>query len=211
MLATLKQRAEEFRQTAASRLNEAKTWLRIPIGPDVARGRGIRRVPRWMRQAAGLGGITLIIMAAVVLPRYLTTPAPAQPVPFSHRLHVTQKKLDCFFCHTSATTSSNAGMPAAAKCLLCHEVIAARFWPIRKLTGYVDMGKPVPWVRVNRLPEYVRFSHEAHLAKRIDCGRCHGNVAAMDRVGQVHRFDMNFCVTCHWSRGASDSCYVCHY
>lgn len=168
-------------------------------------------LPSWIR------GVILVIFAAglivtlAVLWRYLLPPGPGQPVPFSHRLHVSNKKLQCAFCHNSAARSTNAGMPSSEKCLLCHSVIASNFSPIRKLLIYTAKREAVPWKRVSYLPGYVRFSHQAHTNERIDCGYCHGNVAGMDRVEQVHNFDMNFCVTCHWKRHESTSCDRCHY
>ena len=67
------------------------------------------------------------------------------------------------------------------------------------------------------LPDFVHFSHQAHLTnttkwgKRFDCGDCHGNVKAMDRIRVVNKFDMKFCVDCHWKNGFSGYCYTCHY
>lgn len=169
------------------------------------------RVPGWIKRAGVLGVVILAVFAAAVFSRFILAPAPAQPIPFSHRVHATMKKLDCFFCHPYATVSSNAGMPPVEKCYLCHQVIASRLPPIAKMLTYYENGKPVPWVRVYKVADYVHFSHQAHLAKRIDCGQCHGNVAKMDRVGAAQRTDMNFCITCHWRRNAPDSCSTCHY
>ena len=157
--------------------------------------------------AAGVG----IVLGVAALGRFWTSAAPRQPVPFSHRVHVSTKEISCFFCHPYATRSSNAGLPSVAKCLLCHNVIASRFPPIAKVLDYQRKNEPIPWVRVNMLPDHVHFSHQAHLTRRFDCGVCHGNVTAMDRVGQAQRFDMNFCVTCHWKNKGPDSCYSCHY
>lgn len=150
-------------------------------------------------------------VAVLIFGRYFTLPAPAQPVPFSHHVHVTTKNLNCFFCHPYATRSSNAGIPPVQKCLLCHKVIASRFSPIAKVVQYGAENKPIPWQRVYVVPDFVRFSHQAHLTKRFDCGVCHGNVAQMDRVGLAQKIDMNWCVTCHWRNKGPDSCYTCHY
>src|SRR5436305_2592276 len=37
---------------------------------------------------------------------------PTQPVPFSHKHHVSELGIDCRYCHTSVEVSSNAGLPA---------------------------------------------------------------------------------------------------
>ncbi|MBW2529484.1 MAG: cytochrome c3 family protein, partial [Deltaproteobacteria bacterium] len=36
-----------------------------------------------------------------------------QPIAFSHRLHVTDKEIDCFYCHPYGERSLNAGLPSA--------------------------------------------------------------------------------------------------
>lgn len=143
--------------------------------------------------------------------KYFTLPPPDQPVPFSHHLHVTTKNLNCFFCHSYATKSDHAGLPAVEKCYLCHRVIASKFQPISQVVGFYQRKQPIPWKRVYVLPDFVHFSHQAHLAKPFDCGECHGNVAQMDRVGLAQKIDMNWCITCHWRNKASDNCFTCHY
>src|ERR1700732_1493537 len=51
-----------------------------------------------------------------------------QPVPFSHKHHVTDDGIDCRYCHTSVETSSFAGIPATEICMSCHSQI----WPTLK-------------------------------------------------------------------------------
>ena len=46
-----------------------------------------------------------------------------QPVPFSHKHHVTDDGIDCRYCHTSVETSSFAGIPATEICMSCHSQI----------------------------------------------------------------------------------------
>lgn len=171
----------------------------------------VRVIPFWVRGVILLGLGLAVAISAAVFARYYLPPAPEQPIPFSHRFHVSSRKLNCFFCHPNATRAANAGVPSVRKCLLCHRVIIPKFPPVAKILEYERKREPIPWARVNRVAQFVHFNHQAHLARRFDCSECHGNVAAMDRVGQVHRFDMNFCITCHWRNKASDNCYVCHY
>jgi hypothetical protein len=152
----------------------------------------------------------MIAVAAGAKVRSLN-PGPEQPIPFSHRIHVSTKNLNCFFCHPNATNSSNPGMPPVEKCLLCHNVIAPKFEPISLIHKYNSEGKGIPWKRVNQVPDFVHFSHQPHLAQGFDCSRCHGNVKEMDRISQAHVFNMDFCVTCHKQNKASVSCVTCHY
>lgn len=170
-----------------------------------------RAIPFWVRGVMLLVLGLVVGISAAVFARYYLPPAPSQPIPFSHRFHVSSRKLSCFLCHPSAMRAANAGVPAVEKCMLCHLEIIPNFPPIRKLRGYYFGSKPVPWVRVNRIPDYVHFSHQPHIARGFDCSKCHGNVKAMDRVGQAYRLDMNFCVTCHWRSKGPDSCFTCHY
>lgn len=172
---------------------------------------------RRLRWFTGKRIATLVVIALfasvawLVLGKYYLPPAPAQPIPFSHRIHVTTKNVNCFFCHPNATRSSNAGLPPVEKCYLCHRVIASKFAPIAKVVDHYKRKQPIVWNRVYQLPDFVHFSHQAHLAKPFDCGECHGNVAKMDRVGQNQKMDMNWCITCHWKNNAPDACVTCHY
>ena len=135
---------------------------------------------------------------------------PAQPIAFSHRVHVTDKQLNCLFCHSGALDTPRATVPPLETCLLCHSRILTQYPEIVKLRQAYEAGRPVAWVRVNDLPDYVFFDHERHVRGGIDCGQCHGDVAAMDRVTSVQPFEMGFCVQCHRDRGYSHDCLVCH-
>ncbi len=46
-----------------------------------------------------------------------------QPISFSHRLHVTDKQIDCYYCHPNGERSLSPGMPAVQLCLGCHNYI----------------------------------------------------------------------------------------
>ena len=73
---------------------------------------------------------------------------PKQPIPFSHHRHAGIREISCLFCHTGVDRSSVAGMPSVEKCLLCHNVIAEKFGPIKKLHDAYDNGEPIRWERV---------------------------------------------------------------
>lgn len=159
--------------------------------------------------------LAVVASASIIVGRI--NPGPAQPVPFSHRVHADTKNISCFFCHSSALRSNNAGIPPVEKCLLCHDVIAVNFRPIAKIHDYKNRNEPIPWVRVDKVPDFVHFSHQAHLTnasksgKRFDCSACHGNVRQMDRIRQVYNLEMGFCVDCHWKNNFSTNCYTCHW
>jgi hypothetical protein len=165
---------------------------------------------RWVT----IGTSVLIVVLLTLLGWRLLYPysvGPEQPIPFSHRIHAGVRDINCIFCHDGADRSQNAGMPAVGKCLLCHNVIAVQFAPIQRIHTYYNKKQPIPWNRVNQLPDYVHFRHQIHLANGIDCSRCHGNVKDMDRIETVHQFEMGFCVDCHKNNQATQSCSACHY
>lgn len=136
---------------------------------------------------------------------------PAQPIPFSHKVHAGDKQIDCFFCHATVDRSAEAGMPEMSTCMLCHEHVAPWLPPVfeeRQKTAELEV---IEWIRVIDLPDFAHFNHAMHLQAGVDCGVCHGNVKSMDRITMPHALDMGFCVDCHRENGASDDCFVCHY
>lgn len=81
--------------------------------------------------------------------------------------------------------------------------------------------KPIEWVKVHDLPDFVFFPHNRHVNAGVACQKCHGPVETMERVRQMEHFSMGFCVNCHRdvnAKGldgkkvhASTDCVVCHY
>lgn len=170
------------------------------------------RRPLW-KTAAGIGVTALLLtmlMYWLIYAYYPRQIGPQQPIAFSHRFHVTDKRISCMMCHTGTADSSRAGIPPLETCMLCHSRIIVAHPQIRILRKHYDSGQPVPWVSVSRLPNHVYFSHERHVRAGFDCGQCHGNVAQMDRVAQVQVLNMGFCVQCHKDNQYSHDCYICH-
>ena len=132
-----------------------------------------------------------------------------QPIPFSHRLHVTDKQIDCHYCHTTAERSANAGMPSIEKCLGCHNYIIPEHQEILKLKAYSKKGQDLSWTRVYYNPDHVIFPHFRHLNKGVQCQECHGEVEKVDRLKKV-TFYMGFCLNCHKARNAPLDCSACH-
>ena len=106
--------------------------------------------------------------------------ADRQPIAFSHSRHVEQAAIDCQFCHAYARRGPVAGIPSVERCAGCHRSILTERPEIVKVLDYWEREMPIPWVRVHDLPDYVRFSHKAHVRSGIDCAACHGDVARMD-------------------------------
>ena len=58
-------------------------------------------------------------------------------------------------------------------------------------------NKSLAWHRVARLPEYVYFRHDVHIAKGVGCVTCHGRVDQMPLTYQAKPLSMQFCLDCH--------------
>jgi hypothetical protein len=132
-----------------------------------------------------------------------------QPIPFSHRVHAAAA-VECRDCHTTARTKDQAGLPQAARCLLCHQTIAADKPEIRKLAERAAAGESVRWVRVYQVPDFVFFSHKNHLAGGEKCETCHGPVAERDVLAKEVSTSMTACMNCHTARDVSNDCHFCH-
>jgi hypothetical protein len=120
-----------------------------------------------------------------------------QPVPFSHKHHVTGMGLDCRYCHTSVETSAFAGIPPVETCMTCHSLIwneAPLLEPVR--AAFRD-DVPLQWTRVHDLPDFVYFRHNVHVNKGIGCTSCHGDVEQMPLMRKVETLNMEWCLTCH--------------
>ncbi len=81
--------------------------------------------------------------------------------------------------------------------------------------------RPINWIKVDNLPDFVEFDHRPHVAAGVACQQCHGSVETMERVAQVEPFTMGWCVNCHRQANqtgvngkqvyASIDCDRCHY
>ncbi len=121
----------------------------------------------------------------------------AQPVPFSHKLHVSGLGIDCRHCHSSVEVSAFAGMPPVKTCMNCHSQIfpeAPLLAPVR--ASYRD-NLPLEWNRVVDLPDFVRFDHSIHVYKGVACVTCHGRVDEMPLLWNEQSFQMEWCMDCH--------------
>ncbi len=123
--------------------------------------------------------------------------APKQPVPFSHAVHAGNLGIDCRYCHTSVEDAAFAAIPPTQTCMNCHEKVlpdSAKIQPVREsaLTG-----KPIEWIKVHNLADYVYFNHSAHVTRGVSCVECHGRVDQMETVTQVQPMSMSWCLDCH--------------
>lgn len=152
-------------------------------------------------------GLLLLVIGAVVLSAYSGASSPqgnqpTQPINFPHPRHAGDVKdgglgLNCLYCHNAANKSADAGMPAMNTCMGCHTIVAAQRPEIQKLAKYNAEKRPVPWVRIHKVPEYVHFPHVRHVNAGVTCQTCHGQVQKMAQVYQYASLNMGWCVNCH--------------
>lgn len=159
-----------------------------------------------------IGWFTLMIVPVVIFaPFQKVTMHPEQPIQFPHYYHVLKVGLECTDCHKYPYKSIHSGLPKASFCMQCHQAIATNSPEIIKLTRYYNSGKPVPWVRVYKLPDWVYYSHRVHVVSaKLKCQQCHGPVELMTTVQQVPTLGMGWCLGCHERRGAPRQCDTCH-
>lgn len=122
---------------------------------------------------------------------------PEQPIAFSHRLHAGLMEIDCQYCHTGVEKGRYATVPSVDICMNCHSVSRKNKPEIIKLTEYYESGKPLPWKRIHKVPEYAYFNHSVHVTTGIECETCHGDLTQMEVVKQVRGFTMGDCLECH--------------
>ena len=150
--------------------------------------------------------------------------APIQPIHYSHKIHAGDNGIDCKYCHSSARVSKNAGIPSLNVCMNCHKNIAEfqgdkdstyveytkEFYTgeIQKLYDavgwdktaqkYTGKTKPVKWVRVHNLQDFVYFNHSQHVTVAgIECQTCHGPVQTYEIQKQFAPLTMGWCINCH--------------
>lgn len=191
-----------------------------------------------------LGFVLLAVLVSLALSSWGRRPAAAQPsqqpIQFPHNVHVQTYKIDCQYCHADARRSEYAGLPSVTRCMGCHKITAADRPEIRKLAEYAAKSQPVPWVRINHLPEFVYFPHKAHLRPElradIKCQTCHGAVEEMTTYGASTGpklsndllnlvglkpaqppLTMGWCIDCHRQKNTAHNlhapldCVACHH
>lgn len=164
---------------------------------------------------------------------------PDQPIYFSHKIHVGDNNIDCQLCHSGAKYGKVSEIPSMNVCMNCHRNISeykgkyiepgkskalydAEIQKIYDATGwdpatqsYTGKTKPVEWVRIHNMPDFVYFNHSQHVVageqtiianhnkknpnNQIDvvCKACHGKVDTMNVVQMANDFTMGWCIECH--------------
>src|ERR1044071_2791589 len=163
-----------------------------------------RRSANTLSKVSIFGLLSLVgglILLAIVLARssYVTRQQifVEQPLQFSHMHHVTDDGIDCRYCHTSVETSSFAGIPPTKTCMNCHSVLFANAAFLEPVRASFRDNRPLHWVRVHDLPDFVYFNHSIHIKKGVGCETCHGRIDQMPLMWKVNSLDMQWCLECH--------------
>jgi menaquinone reductase, multiheme cytochrome c subunit len=144
--------------------------------------------------AVGGGALAMYIGSPKVI---MTGYQPVQPVPYSHKLHAGDLGMDCYYCHYTVDKAAHAAVPPTEVCMNCHTRVKATSPRLEKVRDSFNTGKPVEWVRIHRLPDFVFFNHQAHVKAGVSCVSCHGRVDQMIEVKQVEPLNMAMCLECH--------------
>jgi Cytochrome c7 and related cytochrome c/Class III cytochrome C family len=197
-----------------------------------------------MTARAGVGALGVALLAVLIflaVSSWSRQPAVAkpsnQPINFPHNVHVGTYKIDCQYCHSEARRSEYAGLPSVERCMGCHRITGAALPEVKKLAEFHAKKEAIPWVRVNKLPEFTYFPHKAHVRVGLKCQTCHGPVETMttyaaqtgprltnDLLNLVGLrpapppLTMGWCVDCHRKENATTAgrhapldCVTCHH
>ncbi len=137
---------------------------------------------------------------------------PSQPIAFSHKIHAGDNAIDCQYCHSGVERSKTAGIPSVNVCMNCHKgiskgpttgteeiakIYAAAGWDPEK-GEYNKPARPIQWVKVHNLQDFVFFSHQQHVkVGKQECATCHGDLKTMTTAKQVSPLTMGWCIDCH--------------
>ena len=120
-----------------------------------------------------------------------------QPVQFSHQHHNGGIGIECRYCHTSVEVSPSAGIPPTKTCINCHSQIWNTSPYLEPVRASFRDDKPLNWIRVHDLPDFVYFNHSIHVKKGVGCETCHGRVDRMPLMVQKSSLQMEWCLDCH--------------
>lgn len=162
--------------------------------------------PKWTNSLPLKVGIGLALLGSSALAGvwYYFTPKytrvgykPTQPVAFSHDIHANQLQIDCRYCHNNVDKSWFSNVPAANTCMNCHSIVLKESPKLELVRQSFSTGKPIEWVQIHKVPDYVYFNHSVHVSRGISCVECHGQINHMDEVYHAKPLSMSFCLDCH--------------
>jgi len=162
--------------------------------------------PRWTNQTprlitlGALAGLGATVFAVYWWASPYNTDvgyAPKQPVPYSHKLHAGDLKMDCRYCHVGTEQGPAAGVPPTQTCMNCHKQVKTESDKLKLVRESWATDKSIEWVRIHKLPEHAKFPHFMHVNAGLQCQTCHGPVQEMKKVYQFSSLRMGWCIDCH--------------
>ena len=148
------------------------------------------------RKWTAIPGLFLLAAGAVMISAYSGASSskngsPVQPIKFPHPVHVQKLGMNCLYCHYSANKSPDPGLPAVGTCMGCHASVGpdrpktdlgekrhsdeiAKLWQYADVKTLMTPGlgpnaRPIPWIRIHKVPEYVHFPHMRHVNAGVTC------------------------------------------
>jgi hypothetical protein len=79
----------------------------------------------------------------------------------------------------------------------CHSVLFNTEPILEPVRASFRENKPLKWIRVHDLPDFVYFNHSIHVKKGVGCETCHGRVDEMPLMQQERSLQMEWCINCH--------------
>lgn len=162
--------------------------------------------PKWTNKLPGQILVAALLVGSAVVGGvwYYFTPKytrvgyqPIQPVAFSHTTHAGQMGIDCRYCHSAVEKSWYSNIPSSSTCMNCHNQVLKDDPRLALVRESAATGKPIPWVQVHKVPDYVYFNHSVHVNRGVSCVECHGSINKMDEVSHAKPLSMAFCLDCH--------------
>jgi hypothetical protein len=123
--------------------------------------------------------------------------AKEQPVPFSHKHHVDELKIECRYCHATVEKAAYAGYPATETCMSCHSQVWTNSPLLAPVRESYQTGEPLLWNAIYDLPDFVYFNHSAHVNNGIGCSSCHGRIDQQQLAAKAQPLYMGWCLGCH--------------
>ncbi|HET8702032.1 MAG TPA: cytochrome c3 family protein, partial [Nitrococcus sp.] len=82
-------------------------------------------------------------------------------------------------------------------CMTCHSQLWTNAQMLAPVRASLKQNKPLHWIRVTDLPDFVYFNHAIHVNNGVGCESCHGRVDKMPLMRQVRTMSMGWCLSCH--------------
>jgi hypothetical protein len=79
----------------------------------------------------------------------------------------------------------------------CHTKVKDNDPRLQPIRDSFASGKPVEWVHIHILPDFVYFNHSVHISAGVSCVSCHGRIDQEIEVHQEKPLNMAFCLECH--------------